>query len=54
MTKPKIFVTRKLPQAIIDMLSTECDIAQWSHDEPAVPRDVLLRDVREAHGGRMK
>jgi glyoxylate reductase len=50
MTKPKIFVTRKLPQSIMDILSAECDLAQWPHDEPAVPREVLLREVRDVHG----
>ena len=48
--KPNIYVTRNLPSEILDMLRVECEVAVWPHDEPAVPRDVLLREVRAVQG----
>src|SRR5438270_5917090 len=48
--KPKIFVTRAMPDEIMALLQGDCEVAIWPHSEPAVPREVLLREVRDAQG----
>ena len=48
--KPKIFVTRAMPHEILAIMRAECEVNIWPHDEPAVPRDALLREVRDANG----
>jgi glyoxylate reductase len=48
--KPKIFVTRAMPDEVLSIMQAECEVALWPHDEPAVPRDVLLHEARDAHG----
>ena len=50
MPKPKVFVTRNMPEPIVAMLRGECEVSVWPQDEPPVPRDVLLREAREAQG----
>jgi len=39
-----------MPDEILAIMRAECEVALWPHNEPAVPRDVLLREVRDAHG----
>ncbi len=50
MAKFKVFVTRKMPEQILDLLRAECAVSGWPHDEPPVPRDILLREARDADG----
>ncbi|XP_077999312.1 glyoxylate reductase/hydroxypyruvate reductase-like [Glandiceps talaboti] len=45
----KVFVTRNIPQKAIDILVTECDVAQWKSDDP-IPRSELLRNVAGIDG----
>jgi glyoxylate reductase len=39
-----------MPDEIARMLSAECEVRMWPQDEPAVPREVLLHEVRDAQG----
>jgi glyoxylate reductase len=49
MAKPKVFVTRRIPDEGLAMI---CDVAEMQvwEDELPPPRDVLLREVRESDG----
>ncbi|MCF3942572.1 2-hydroxyacid dehydrogenase [Oceanobacillus alkalisoli] len=47
--KPKIYVTRKLPESVITKLKTFSEVSIWNEDTP-VPREVLLREVKEVDG----
>ncbi|KAL8612905.1 hypothetical protein ACOMHN_034982 [Nucella lapillus] len=44
-TKPKVFITRSVPDRGPSLLQTECEITQWDKDEP-VPRAELLSGVK--------
>ncbi len=47
--KPRIYLTRRIPQAGLHLLQEACDVRLW--DEPLpVPRSVLLDEVAEAEG----
>lgn len=47
--KPKVYVTRRVPEAGIAMLQNECEVEVWEGELP-VPRDVLLKKVRDMDG----
>lgn len=48
--KPKIYVTRKLPEAITNQLKETCEVNMWEEEEVPVPREILEREIREANG----
>lgn len=48
--KDKIFITRKLPGSILEKLEESFDIDMWEKEDVAIPRDVLLEKVWDAHG----
>ncbi|MFS0646025.1 2-hydroxyacid dehydrogenase [Siminovitchia sp. 179-K 8D1 HS] len=48
--KKKIYITRKLPSVVIEKLANDFDIYMWQEEEQAVPRDVLLEQVKTADG----
>lgn len=47
--KPKVFVTRRVPEDGINLLQESCEVEVWE-DELPVPRDVLLRKVADIEG----
>jgi glyoxylate reductase len=47
--KPKVYVTRQVPEEGIIMLQPECAVEIWQGELP-VPRDVLLDKVRDIDG----
>ncbi|MEK3745524.1 D-glycerate dehydrogenase [Brevibacillus sp. FSL K6-0770] len=47
MSKPQVFVTRKLTNEVIAMLETVADVKQWEEDTP-VPREKLLEEIEHA------
>jgi glyoxylate reductase len=48
--KPTVYLTRRLPQAIIQMLEAETCLTVHSSSEVPVPRSSLLQGVRGVHG----
>lgn len=49
MAKPKVFVTRVLPQVALDRISEVCEMEVWPEELPP-PREVLLESVRNCDG----
>ena len=47
--KPKVFVTRRVPEEGLEPLLAACDVSLWDSDDP-VPRDRLLREVAGVDG----
>ena len=47
--KPKVYVTRKVPEESIAKLQPECEIEVWGGELP-VPEDVLVEKVRDIDG----
>ncbi|WP_375088242.1 2-hydroxyacid dehydrogenase [Peribacillus sp. RS7] len=48
--KPKIYITRKLPEQIIDGLSANYDVRMWDQEDIPVPRKVLEEEMKEVEG----
>lgn len=46
--KPYIFITRKLPEEIIQKASEQCSIKMWEKDDVPVPRHILLDEASRA------
>jgi glyoxylate reductase len=49
MGKPKVFVTRVIPNDGLDQIRAFCDATVWE-DELPPPREVILRETRDADG----
>lgn len=49
MGKPRVYVTRRIPQAGLDLVCAACDAEVWQ-DELPPPREVLLEKVRGCDG----
>jgi glyoxylate reductase len=49
MTRPRIFVTRLIPDRGLDMLRESCDVTVWQEELPP-PREVIRRELAEADG----
>lgn len=48
--KPKIYITRKLPEQIIEGLSRNYDVRMWDQEDIPVPREVLEEEMKEVEG----
>ncbi|QVY62000.1 2-hydroxyacid dehydrogenase [Cytobacillus gottheilii] len=48
--KPKVFITRQIPEAAIRKLEETCEVAVWKYEDIPVPRDVLEKEITEASG----
>ncbi len=49
MTEPKILVTRRIPDAGLDILERECDVEVFEGDAP-IPRDTLKKKAKGKDG----
>ncbi|MCF2937157.1 D-glycerate dehydrogenase [Paenibacillus alkaliterrae] len=48
--RPKIYITRKIPETALLKLAENCDVEMWQQESIPVPRDVLEEKVRDADG----
>ncbi|GKU83276.1 D-glycerate dehydrogenase [Niallia sp. NCCP-28] len=48
--KPKVFITRKLPQEIIAQIESTCSIKMWQEEDVPVPYEVLEKEIKEVDG----
>jgi glyoxylate reductase len=47
--KPQVYVTRRIPEVGVQLLQEQFDVRIWDSDD-VVPRDVLVRELKEADG----
>jgi glyoxylate reductase len=48
--KPKIYITRKLPDRIVTRLAEVCEIKMWEKEEEHVPREILEKEIQDVEG----
>ena len=48
--RPRAYLTRALPAQARQVVAAACDLAEWDSESQPVPRDELLRAVRDADG----
>lgn len=46
--KPYIFITRKLPEDIIDVFHEQFEVSMWDKEDVPVPRDILIKEAGHA------
>ena len=49
MSKPRVFVTRKIAQEALDMIAGVAEVEVWEGELPP-PRDVLINKVQDIEG----
>lgn len=47
--KPSIFITRKLPNEVVEPLRNKYEVKMWDKEDVAVPRSVLLEEAKSAN-----
>ncbi|WP_062514177.1 D-glycerate dehydrogenase [Halobacillus sp. KGW1] len=50
MGKPKVYITRALPEEVVEPYRNELDIEMWPEAEEAVDRELLIEKVRQSDG----
>jgi glyoxylate reductase len=50
MSRPHVYITRKLPRQALEIIADACGYRIWDVEETPVPRDVLLREIADADG----
>jgi glyoxylate reductase len=48
--KPKIYITRKLPEPIVTRLAEVCEIRMWDKEDEPVPRKILEKEIQDVEG----
>lgn len=48
--KPKIYITRELPEQIVNRLRGNYHVTMWEQEDIPVPRDVLEKEIEEIDG----
>ncbi|MDC3417583.1 NAD(P)-dependent oxidoreductase, partial [Aquibacillus salsiterrae] len=50
MQRPKVYITRKIDDAIVSKISEKCEVTMWGKEDEPVPREVLLEKVKQIDG----
>lgn len=50
MATPRVYVTRRIPEAALDILRTACEVHTWDHEEEPVPQEELVRALQASDG----
>ncbi len=50
MSRPKVYVTRKMPEPALEILRPVADITQWDREDVPPPREVLVRELAPVDG----
>jgi len=48
--KPKVVVTRKVPDRAIELLAPHCELDMWAEEDEPIPREALELKIRDADG----
>lgn len=50
MAKPRIYITRKIPDTLLEPYEAAFDFRLWEKEDEAVPREILKKEAGEADG----
>lgn len=50
MSKPYVYISRRLPDAAVKIVAAACEYRMWDQDAEPVPRETLLRELANAEG----
>lgn len=46
--KPYVYITRKLPNHVLNVLEEKYEVNMWDKEDVAVPRDLLIKEAKQA------
>jgi gluconate 2-dehydrogenase len=49
LTKPKVFIAKKIPKEVEDYIAAYCDYEKWDSEE-LIPKDILLKKLCDIEG----
>ncbi|GAX88535.1 2-hydroxyacid dehydrogenase [Effusibacillus lacus] len=50
MDKPKVVITRRIPDEALEIVRKHAEAYLWDSEEQPIPREVLLQEIRDAAG----
>lgn len=50
MLRPKVYITRKIPDEILGEIKKVCEVRMWEETEIPVPREVLEKEITDIDG----
>jgi glyoxylate reductase len=48
--KPKIYITRKLPDLVVEKLKEVSEVKMWEKEDEPVPRQILEKEIQDVDG----
>lgn len=48
--KPQVYITRKIPDQVIQELEKQCSVRLWEEVDLPVPREILEKEIEQADG----
>jgi glyoxylate reductase len=48
--KPKVYITRRIPEQILKRLSTTYDVRMWDKEDIPVPYEILEKEIKDIDG----
>ncbi|OAS89056.1 MULTISPECIES: 2-hydroxyacid dehydrogenase [Metabacillus] len=48
--KPKVYITRKIPEQILEKISMVCDVRMWDKEDIPVPYEILEKEIVDIDG----
>ncbi|WP_025730890.1 2-hydroxyacid dehydrogenase [Heyndrickxia ginsengihumi] len=48
--KPSIYITRKIPDGVLNLLQEHCHVNMWEEEDIPVSREVLAKEIAEVDG----
>jgi glyoxylate reductase len=48
--KPRVYITRKIPEEALSMINEACDVRMWEEEDVPVPRWILENEISEVDG----
>jgi glyoxylate reductase len=49
-SRPKVYITRRIPETVLEKISEVCEITMWEQEDTPVPLDVLEREIQGVDG----
>lgn len=48
--KPKVLITREIPQEIVEIIEKACLVEMWDREDTPIPRELLLTKIQDIDG----
>lgn len=48
--KPKVYITRRIPEDILALIEASCEVRIWSETDTPVPRSILEQEIQAVDG----